>query len=164
MTIERFTLTAECIITIVSIFYIPKEKIRLAFAAFSAFQAVTWLYDVILVQLKVVEYPVRIFVKSTSINFLPEFLVYPAVFAWFILLYPRKPGLLRRCAHYIFFISLPIWFIYFITKYTELERFTTGLTLWQFIRMYASFFTLFVLCRFYLKWFSKKTGIIEGVQ
>ncbi|MCX7749769.1 MAG: hypothetical protein N2645_23200 [Clostridia bacterium] len=156
MTIERFILIAVSVISVASFFYIPKDKIRLALISFTVINATSWSAVLYLTQKGALEYPVREFVIATRANFIPQFLFFPTVAAWFILLYPKDSGFIRKVIHYFIFVSIPIWFIYFIATYTDLENFLKGSGKSQVFRMYKSFLFQFALTHLYVKWFTKK--------
>ncbi len=163
MSVELFILIAISLSSFVSIFYIPKTKYRLAFISFLAFEATTWASINILVQTSAISFPVRvIFTKATQVGFIQNFLFFPMIYAWFMLLYQNKAALIGKMLHYIVFISVIVWTIYFFSIYTELEDFTKGTAYTQLIRLYISFSVQFVLCHLYVHWLSKKTNLIVG--
>lgn len=162
MTLERFILIAISLISIGSVFYIPKEKYRLALISFLVFRALTWAVIVFLVQTGAIEYPVREFTRATQIGFITNYLFYPMIFVWFILSFPTKESLKKKILHYFIFISVIVWFIYFIAVYTDLENFIKGTVRSQTIRLYLNFSIDFIICHIYILWFSKKTNLAAG--
>lgn len=136
---------------------------RQALAAFLAFQATTWAVANILVDIGAVTFPVREFQIATRIGFSQNFFVYPMVFVWFTILYPNKLPLIYKILHLFIFVSLVVWFIYFISMYTDLEDFAKGTVMSQMIRLYRDFTLQFILCHTYIKWFSKKIAYFRGV-
>lgn len=163
MSIEHFILLAISIIAVISLFYIPKHRKKLALVGFLAFEATTWASTNILVQTGVIAFPVREFMNATSVGFVQNFIFYPVIFMWFLLLFPEKSSVIAQISHYIVFISAVVWFIYFVSVYTGLEDFTKGTEQTQLIRLYISFLLQFGLCHLYTSWFSKKTGLLTGV-
>ncbi len=162
MTIERFILLAVSIVAVISLFYIPKHRKRLALAGFLAFEATTWASTNILVQTGVISFPVREFVNATNVGFVQNFIFYPVIFMWFLLLFPEKSPIIAQISHYIVFISAVVWFIFFISVFTELENFVKGTKQTQLVRLYLSFTFQFGLCHLYITWFTKKTGLLTG--
>lgn len=77
-------------------FYVPKAKHRLAFISLITFEATTWASINILVQSNQISFPVREFAKATQVGFLQNFLFYPMIFAWFMILYPAGPSKLKK--------------------------------------------------------------------
>jgi hypothetical protein len=161
MSIESFILIAATLLTLSSMLYIPKNKRRTALLSYSAFSATTWLVTILLAYNNKVTYPVRIFTRSTKITFIPEFLLYPMAFTWFILLYPNDKVLIRKVLHFIIFISIPVMYIYFISVYTNLENYI-GTTAIKFVlSTYVNFFIQFRLCQLYVGWFFSKKHLLE---
>jgi len=93
LTIERFILNSVSAISIASIFYIPKEKFRLALVSFLVFQALTWPASILLVELGRIEFPVREFPRATPVGFITNYIFYPTIFAWFVLMFPINASL-----------------------------------------------------------------------
>lgn len=163
MSVERFILIAMSIFTIISIFYIPKSKHRLAFVSFLVFEATTWLTINILVQTGGVTYPVRLFPRASQAGVLQNFVFYPIIFTWFIILFPRKAPLTNKILHYVVFISAFVWIIFFLSAYTGLQEFVKGTGVSHIVRLYISTSLQFVLCHGYVTWFSKKANALVGV-
>lgn len=156
MIVERFIFIAIALMSISSMIYIPKEKIRKALISFLAFHATTWFTSIILVQTGKVVFPVREFVKSTSVNFIPQFLFYPTIFMWFILLFPNNRSILIKITHYILFVSIMFWFIYFTSKYTDIYRFPNSTDYSIVTRGYSRIFFQFGICHLFITWFFRK--------
>lgn len=162
MTLERFILVAITAISIASVFYMPKNKYRLALISFFVFQTFTWAIIIILVQIGSIEYPVREFSRATQVGFISNYIFFPMVYVWFILLFPSKAFWAKKFLHYFIFISIIVWFIYFTAVYTDLENFKKGTLRSQAIRLYINFSIDFIICRIYISWFSKKEALLTG--
>lgn len=162
MTIENFTFIAASVISIVSIVYVKRQDIRKAVLCLFVFQSATWLVSNVLVDSGKIIFPTRILIKSTRVDFLPQFLFYPVAFMWFILLYPSNRSALFKFLHYIIFISIPVWFIYFEVNYTDLRRPGDESVFLQFLMNYLSFFIQFRLCHIYIRWFLKEKHKAEN--
>lgn len=160
MSIEHFILIAISLFSCLSIFYIPETKYRLALIAFLAFEATTWASMNILVEIGMITFPVRgLFIKASQAGFVQNFIFFPMAYVWFILLYQRIKTLPGKILHYFIFVSLIVWFIYFISIYTGLETFTEGTTCTQILRLYISFTIQFTLCHLYINWLSQKINL-----
>jgi hypothetical protein len=155
MTIERFIFIAIAVISISSFLYIPKEKVRVALLSFVTFQATSWFVSNMLVQFDMISYPVREFTKATNVNFIPQFILYPALFTWFILLFPEKRSILMKAIHYIIFVSLMVWFIYFTSQYTNIHEFPNSTNNFNFAQGYLRNLSQFAICHIYIIWFFK---------
>jgi hypothetical protein len=156
MTIERFILIAIATLSMSTIIYIPKEQIRKALLSFLAFQTTTWFTSIILVQRGKAEFPVREFIRATSVNFVPQFIFYPTLFMWFILLFPKNKSIPVKITHYILFVSIMVWFIYFTSKYTDIYNFPNSTDFSTIARGYTRNLFQFAICYFYITWFFKK--------
>ncbi len=153
MSIERFILFSGIIIFIGALLYIPKGQLRKAFLAFILFQATTWSISLVLVQMDILQFPLREFPKATGSVFIPQFFIYPAFFTWFYLFLPYKPSKLYRTLHWLISISMPVYFAYFIAVYTDLSQFTKGSLIRNLVYLYAEFGFQYVVCFRYLQWF-----------
>lgn len=160
MTIERFIFIAIALMSISSLLYIPKEKFREALVSFLVFQASTWLVSIFLVETGKTIYPVREFVKATSINFVPQFLFYPTIYIWFILLFPQGRSILFKILHYLLFVSIMLWFYYFAYKYTDMYRFPKATDYGIITKGYLRNLLQFGICHLYLTWFFRKEKTI----
>lgn len=162
MTLERFILAAIATISIASVFCMPKNKYRLALVSLFAFQTVTWPVILLLVQTGSVEYPVREFSRATQVGFISNYIFFPMVYVWFILLFPSKAFWAKKLLHYFVFISIIVWFIYLTAVYTDLQNFKKGTPYSQIIRLYINFSLDFMICHTYVSWFSKKEALLIG--
>jgi len=162
LTIERFILISVFAISITSIFYIPKEKYRLALVSFLMFQSFTWPAIIILVELGKIEFPVREFTRATQGGFTTNYLFYPMIFVWFILMFPVRASLLKKILHYFIFISFIVWFTNFTAVYTKLEHALTGTLFSQTLRSYISFLFYFSISHVFILWFTKKSNLSIG--
>jgi hypothetical protein len=156
MTIERFILIGVTLFSAATFLYVPKKDFRKAVLSYLLYQSITWIFVIIAVEKGIFEYPVREFVKATRANFFPQFIIYPSIFVWYIILFPANRNVILKAAHYLFFISIPIWFIIFITIFTDLENFTKNTVYSQMIQMYFSFGIEFVACHLYIWWFFRE--------
>lgn len=156
MSLEYFLLIVPNIFSAISLIYVPKASLRKALLSFLTFQGATWFLSVILVQLNILAFPVRLFEKATRANFLNEFLLYPIIFMWFILLYPKNRGLIIKIMHHIIFISILTWYMYFLNTYTALSKPVTILIGPLVLDIYIRVTISYEICYFYIKIFSNK--------
>lgn len=162
MTLDNFVRLSITAISVVSIFYIPKNKYRLAVVSFLIAQAVAWASSLVVVQLGLISYPVRLFPKATRGSFVHLFVFLPTLYTWFILLFPKNAAWLKRVMHYFVFVSISAWYIYFMIVYTNLQRFTKGSLTFQFAFMYIRYLVFFFIMRLYITWFTKRTNMAIG--
>lgn len=156
MSIERFILIAMIIISISTILYIPKDQFRKALLSLLVFQATTWFVSIVLVQTGSTVYPVREFMKATSVVFTPEFFFYPINFVWFIFLFPHKLSSAYKILHWIIFISISSWSVYFLGKYTNFTEPVKNSPILNMFNTYWLFALQYLFCFLYIKWFFKK--------
>ncbi|MDF2988595.1 MAG: hypothetical protein K0R50_4105 [Eubacterium sp.] len=162
MTLEHFILVAITAVSIASVFYIPRNKYRLALISFCIFQTLTWAVTIILVQIGSIEYPVREFSRATQVGFLTNYIFFPMVYVWYILLFPSIAFWAKKILYFFIFISIIVWFIYFTAVYTDLENLKRGTPHSQIIRLYINFSIDFIICHIYISWFSKKEALLTG--
>jgi hypothetical protein len=156
MKIEYFIYIAIAVLSILSVPYIPKEKIKKALLSLLTFQTSTWFTSIMLVERNKITYPIREFTKATSVNFIPQFIFYPTIFMWFILLFPHNKNLAFKILHYMTFVSIMVWFIYFAAKYTNINKYTTSLDYYFVSQAYFRNFIQYAICHLYTSWFFKE--------
>ncbi|MBB3113390.1 hypothetical protein FHS18_005502 [Paenibacillus phyllosphaerae] len=105
--------------------------------------------------------PIREFQRATEVNFVPQFIFYPMLFTWFILLFPDKRSLFTKIMHYILFVSIMVWFIYFTAKYSDIYKFLGGTEFSRLANGYVRNFLQFAGCHLYISWFFKKEIVAE---
>lgn len=117
MRIEYFIYIAIAVLSILSILYIPKEKIRKALLSLLAFQTSTWFTSIILVQRNKITYSVRELSKANSTSFSFEFFILPLLCIFFNLHFPEDKSFYEKLRYYISFL-LPFSLVeYFTEKY-----------------------------------------------
>ncbi|WP_240689264.1 CBO0543 family protein [Ammoniphilus sp. YIM 78166] len=129
--------------------FVPKEKIRQAHVAFLIMQAFTWFIGFLVVELKMIEYPIRFFDYASRASFTFEYFVYPAICVIFNLHYPEAASLLKKVLYYLSYIVTLTIIEIGLEKYTLLITYISWDWRWTFI---STALTLF-LSRKYLKWF-----------
>ena len=153
MPIERFILIAILVLCLASFAYIPRRRVRRALLAFLAIQAANWSVPIGLVQTGIVAFPVRGFPAATKIAFLPEFVLCPTIFMWYVILHPDRARFLVKLGHLAFFVSLIVAFIYFCNIYTDLYESQKASAEGYALLAYAVYIPIFLLCHLYISWF-----------
>jgi hypothetical protein len=156
MSIEFFVLILVTVSSLASLLYIPKSKYRKALLSFLILQAVTWFLSILSVYNNRFVYPIREFAKATKVGFIPQFLFFPMIFTWFILLYPSSKNIIKKILHYMIFTSLVVWYIYFTCIYTNLRKYTDGIIYIRILMDYLTIGVSFRLCHLYVEWFFNK--------
>ncbi len=153
MKIEYIILSASWLITIILlIIFIPRNKVRHAWVIFSFKQFVTWIFGLLVVELHLIEYPVRMFFPYASkASFTFEFFVYPSICVLFNLYYPNKKSPIRQIAYYSIYCSV-------ITIIEVLLENTTSVihyNQWEWYWTWITLFITFYMSRKFYHWFFK---------
>lgn len=153
MLLERVVLISVWILSVLGlILWIPREKIREAQLVFLFEQIITWLVGLIVVELKLIEYPVRELPYATRSSFSFEYFIDPAITAIFVLRYPEGKSTLSKIGWYILF---PTWLTIvelLIERYTNLIKYLHWAWYWSWITQLITFY----LSRQYYRYFFKK--------
>lgn len=162
MVMERIILICIWIVTCsLLIITVPRKKIREAFVIFSFKQMLTWFLGFLVVQYKLIEYPVREFPYAARNSFSFEYFIYPAICIVFNLKFPENKGNLNKTLWYLFFPSWMTALEVIIEKYTDLVNYIT----WQWYWTWVTFLITFYLSRIFYLWFMKKqTGGTEPIN
>jgi len=143
----------EWIVTIcLLVKFIPKNKLREASLAFSFKQLVTWVLGLAVVELRLIEYPVRLFfpyASKTSFTF--EYFVYPSLCAIFNVHYPEKKSRWGQFMYYSYYCTTMTILEVFVEKYTEILKYIH----WTWYITWITLFITFYMTRKYYEWFFK---------
>lgn len=153
MTIEYAIIIIAWIITIILLIkFIPKDKIREALVVFMFKQLITWSTGLIVVELRLIEYPVRLFFQfSSRTSFTFEYFIYPSLCAIFNLNYPDGKSKLARFRHYFNYCSSMTVIEVIIEKYTNIIKYVH----WSWYTTWITLFITFYISRKYYLWFFK---------
>ncbi|MEC1715643.1 CBO0543 family protein [Schinkia azotoformans] len=94
------------VVATVILFFIPKNKIRLAVVAFLFNQVITFLIGLMVVEKELLEYPVRLFPSINRTSFTFEYYVFPVIYAAFNVWYPNNPSALVQSGYLIGFSTV----------------------------------------------------------
>lgn len=133
------------------IFFVPKKKIRQAIVVFMFKQMITWFIGLLVVELRLLEYPVRSFAYATKTSFDFEYFVYPAFSVLFNLHYPEGKSFAKRFLHFIYYCSALTAVEVVVEKYTDILKYTH----WSWYTTFITFFITFFMSRQFYKWFFK---------
>lgn len=152
MIFDKILLVLVWIITIIALWiFIPKDKIRAAQVAFMFKQVMTWILGLSVVQLKLIEYPVRWFSYANRSSFTFEFFVFPATCAIFVTQYPEGKSPTKRFLYYFSYCSVMTIVEVILEKNTQLVHYIT----WEWYWTWSSLFITFFFSRLYVRWFFK---------
>jgi hypothetical protein len=153
MSIDRAILYGSIVlIVILLLIFIPRKMIRVALTIFLFKQIITWILGVLVVEMDLVRYPVRLIEMANRTSFLFEYIVYPSICAIFITHYPEHKSKLYKFGYYAFYCSL-------MSGIEELLEHTTDLIdyiHWAWYWTWLSLFFTFWLARQFYKWYFYK--------
>ncbi len=134
------------------VIFVPRNKIREAQVIFLFKQLMTWIFGLIVAELGLIEYPVRVFSYASRASFTFEFFIYPSLCVIFNLHYPENKRALRQLGHYVLFCSAITVVEVLCERFTNIIHYVN----WTW---YTTWFTLlitFYLSRLYYIWFFRK--------
>jgi hypothetical protein len=154
MKIEWWLLVSVYIAATGILFYLPKKKIRLAVVAFLFQQMITFLIGLVVVELGLLEYPVRLFASINRTSFTFEYYAFPVVCAAFNVWYPNHRSILIQSGYYAGFSSVLTIAEVMIDKYTDLITYVH----WEWYISLISIFFALLIARLFCVWFFAKEG------
>lgn len=151
MKLEAAILVAECIISVLSLIFIPKNKLFLAQYIFLFVRLPVWILGLLAVQLGLIEYPYRELSVVNRTSFIFEFLVLPILCIHFCAHFPERSSKVVKCMYYIGITLAFTAAEYFMEKYTLILKYTG----WQWYWTFISVCFIFWLTRKTIHWFFK---------
>ncbi|WP_198510256.1 CBO0543 family protein [Bacillus solitudinis] len=138
--------------------FIPRDKLREASVAFHFKQLLTWLFGLIVVNFKLLEYPVRLFKSVNSSSFTFEYFVFPSICVFFNVYYPEQAKSYLKVLYHLLYSS-------FLTGIEVLFERNTNLVdykKWNWSATFATVNLTFFLSRLYYFWFFKEKIAPKG--
>jgi hypothetical protein len=135
--------------------FIPKEKIRVAHAAYLFKLVITWSFGLAVVEYGLIQYPVRFFSYATKATFLFEFFLYPAICAVFVVNYPESKSIFHRFMYYFYYCTTLTIIEVIEERYTDVLQYIH----WNGFLTWITFFITFYISHKYSQWFFKKINI-----
>ncbi|MDZ5471562.1 CBO0543 family protein [Bacillus sp. 31A1R] len=153
MSIEWIILYIVWLVTLGSLFFVPKDRRKEASISFLFLQFLGWFLGLLVVELKWIEYPIRELAHVNRSSFTFEFLVFPAISMFFNLYYPSNRRLLTKIYYISLFTTGIIIPEIIFEKYTDLIKYIH----WEWYYSWISvFFTLWIV-RGFFSWFYKES-------
>jgi hypothetical protein len=149
MRIEWWLLLSVYAVATGILFFIPKNKIRLAVVAFLFQQIITFLIGLVVVELGLLEYPVRLFASINRTSFTFEYYAFPVICAAFNVWYPNDRSTLIQLGYYAGFSSVLTIAEVIIEKYTNLIKYIH----WEWYITWSTICLAFFLARLFCVWF-----------
>lgn len=155
MTMEQIILLLVWVLTAIILFiFISKDKILNALVAFHIKQLITFLFGLVVVEMKLIKYPVRLFDYASKASFTFEFFAYPAICAIFNVHYPEGKSKPVKFVYYALYTTVMTVTEVILEKYTDVIEYINWSWYWTWITLFVTFF----LSRSYYKWFFKKVN------
>ncbi|WP_042461980.1 CBO0543 family protein [Neobacillus dielmonensis] len=152
MRIDWWILAGVYVVSTGLLFFIPKNKVRLAIVAFLFKQIITFLIGLVVVELGMITYPVRLFASINRTSFTYEHYAFPVACAIFNVWYPYKRGTFVQLGYYIGFSSVLTIAEVIIEKYTDLIKYIH----WEWYLSWITICLSFFLSRLFCVWFFSK--------
>ena len=134
------------------LFFIPKNKLRLAVFAFLCQQMITFLIGLVVVELGLLEYPIRLFASINRTSFTFEYYAFPVICAAFNVWYPNGRSTLIQLGYYAGFSTVLTIVEVIIEKYTDLIEYIH----WEWYISWITICLALVIARFFCVWFFAK--------
>jgi hypothetical protein len=158
MRIEWWILISVYAVAVGILFFIPRNKIRLAVAAFLFMQVITFLAGLVVVELGMIEYPVRLFASVNRSSYDYEFFLLPIIGIAFIVWYPNGRSVPIQLGYYAGYSSVLTLLEVLIEKYTELVKYIH----WEWYYTWITVCVSLVLARLFCVWFFAKEGAVRS--
>lgn len=131
--------------------FIPRDKIREAYLAFSFKQILTWLLGLTVAELRLIEYPVRLFPYATKVSFSFEYFAYPSICAIFNVNFPEGKSNFKKFMHYFYYCTTITTLEVIVERYTNIITYIN----WTWYVTWISLFLTFFMTRRFYVWYLK---------
>jgi hypothetical protein len=152
MRIEWWLLLSVYVVATGILFFIPKNKFRLAVVAFLFQQVITFLIGLVVVELGLLEYPVRLFASINRTSFTFEYFSFPVICAAFNVWYPNDRSTLIQLGYYAGISSVLTIAEVLIEKYTYLIKYIH----WEWYITWSTICLALFIARLFCVWFFAK--------
>jgi hypothetical protein len=152
MRMEWWLLLSVYVVAIGILFFIPKNKFRLAVVAFLFQQVITFLNGLVVVELRLLEYPIRLFASINRTSFTFEYFAFPVICAAFNVWYPINRSALIQLGYYVGFSSVLTILEVIIEKYTKLIKYIH----WEWYISWVTICIALFIARLFCVWFFAK--------
>lgn len=153
MLLANIVETVSWIIAIILLYLgVSKNKYREAFVSFLFMQALTWFFGGVVVQLKLIQYPVRFFPHAFQSSFTFEYFVFPAVSVLFNLYFPKNGTKVKKLVYFLAFPTILTCAEVVLEIYTDCIEYVKWHWFFSWITMLVA---LYVSYKFF-KWFFLK--------
>jgi hypothetical protein len=152
MRMDWWILLSVYVVAIGIILFIPKKKRRLAAVAFLFKQVITFIIGLVVVELGLLEYPIRLFASINRTSFTFEYFAFPVISAAFNVWYPNGRSLFIQFSYYAGGTSVLTIIEVIIEKYTKLINYIH----WEWYISWISICLSLFIARLFCVWFFEK--------
>jgi hypothetical protein len=149
MKIEWWILISVYVVATGILFFIPKRKRRLAVVAFLFKQVIIFLIGLVVVELGLLEYPIRLFADINRTSFTYEYYAFPVSCAAFNVWFPNGRSSLIQLGYYVGYTSVLTIVEVIIEINTELINYIH----WEWYITWITICLSFYLVRLFCVWF-----------
>lgn len=151
MNVEKTILYSIWSITLISLVFLPKNRLREASISYLFQQSISWFLGLLVIEWHLIEYPVRELASVNKTSFTFEFFVYPVISAFFAIYYPGHRSLWIRFFYLSFFSTIVTVSEVLFENYTDLIKYVR----WEWYYSWISVFLTLGLLRLFYSWFFK---------
>ncbi|MEW9053177.1 MAG: CBO0543 family protein [Neobacillus sp.] len=151
MSKEVSILAFSWIICLITLYWVSKGRARLTQITFLFSQALSWLFEFILVYFELVEFPYREFRIATNMSFSLYYLIFPTVGVLFILLYPKQSSILKVLLYYLLFSMVIPTYSLLAERYSNLLQFIN----WNWGIHVLADLVMFYILKNFIVWFQR---------
>jgi len=134
------------------IIFVPANKLRQGIVPFLFKQVVTWLFGLLVVEKRLIKYPVREFKYAYKGSFSFEYFLYPTLCVLYNLYYPEKQNKLMKFLYLNLYAGITTALEVFLEKYTNTIKYIKWKWYWSYITMAITN----ISSRLFYKWFFKE--------
>lgn len=149
--IEETIITGGCVISLLSLWFIPRKDAVPASFIFMLTQSFSWILGLLAVEFVWLDYPIRELAKANSTSFVFQFLILPILTIHFVLHCPCEKPIGTRIFYYIAFSSAFTFVEYLLERYTLVIHYYSWRWYWTWISMSLLFYIVKVIYKWYFK-------------
>ena len=153
MILEKWILILSIFLTLLLLFkYVSKNKILDAHISFLFMQVQTWIYGTIVVENRLIEYPIRFIYYAYRVSLVFEYFIFPSISVLFNLHFPTKKSFKHKILYVFSFPTVITLIEVLLEKYTKVIKYIHWSWFWSWITMLITL----LISYWYYRWFFKK--------
>ena len=138
--------------------FTPREKILHVHVGFLCMQVITWVLGALVVENKLISYPVRFLDYTYRASFSFEYFLFPSISALFNVHFPEEKSLVWKILYACAFPTAITSIEAMLEKYTNLIKYIN----WTWYYSWISLLVVLLLSYWYYRWFFRKIEQIYG--